>query len=239
MDFSIVIPAFREASKIGRDVEAAGAFLAKAGITGQIIVVDDGSPDDTAAQAGCARIPPQVHREVIRYEQNRGKGYAIRTGMRQTRGDYVMFADTGLCIAFDYALRGLELLKAGQCELAHGTRKARGSIIRAAQPLHRRVGSRVFRLLMSLMGVPGRITDTQCGFKMYVGDVARELYAECVTDGFMFDAEIILRASRKGYRIREFPVQWYHDRDSRLRPFRTAFRILLELWRIRAALAKA
>jgi dolichyl-phosphate beta-glucosyltransferase len=238
MDFSIVIPAFREASKIGRDVEAAGAFLAEAGMVGQIIVVDDGSPDDTAAQAQAAPVPPGVHREVLRYERNRGKGYAIRTGMRQARGEYVMFADSGLCVAFDFCLRGLELLKAGQCELAHGTRKARGSIIRVAQPLHRRIGSRVFRLLMSLMGVPGRITDTQCGFKMYVGDAARELYGECITDGFMFDAEIILRALRKGYRIREFPVQWYHDRDSRLRPFQTAFRMLLELWRIRKALAK-
>jgi len=238
MDFSIVIPAFREAQKIGRDVEAAGAFLAKTGMTGEIVVVDDGSPDDTAAQARAGLVPPGVYRKVIRYERNRGKGHAVRTGMRETRGEYVMFADSGLCIQFDHALRGLEMLKAGRCELAHGTRKGRDSAIRVGQPVHRRVGSRIFRTLMAFLGVPGYITDTQCGFKLYRGDVARELYAECITDGFMFDVEVLLRALRKGYRVREFPVQWYHDRDSRLRAISTAFRMLVELWGIHKGLAR-
>lgn len=238
MDLSIVIPAYREEAKIGRDVAAAGAFLDRAGLSGEVIVVDDGSPDATSAAARLAPLPPGVARRVIRYRRNRGKGYAVRRGMLATRGEYAMFTDSGMCILFDYALRGLELLKSGQCELAHATRKGPGSVIRQRQPLFRRVGSRVFRRLVGLMGVPKRISDSQCGFKLYVGDVARELYGESITDGFMFDAEILLRALRKGYRVMEFPVQWYHDRDSRLEPFQTAFRMLIELWRIRKALAR-
>jgi len=236
MDLSIVIPAFREAAKIWRDVEAAGAFLAKTGMTGEIIVVDDGSDDGTAEQARIAQVPRRVRREVIRYEANRGKGYAIRTGVAATSGKNVMFADSGLCIIFDYALQGLALLAEGRCELAHATRRSPQSDIRVDQPIHRRAGSKAFRWLIHFMGVPPKITDSQCGFKVYRGDVARELYAECITDGFMFDVEIILRAVRKGYRICEFPVQWYSDPDTRLRAVRTAFGMLGELWAIRQAL---
>lgn len=239
MGLSIVIPAFREAKKIGRDVEAAGAFLARTGMIGEIIVVDDGSPDDTAAQARVVQVPPGVYRKIIRYERNRGKGYALRTGMRETRGRYVMFADSGLCILFDYALRGLELLEGGQCELAHGTRRSAESDIRKGQPLYRRMGSRVFRRAIGLMGIPHEITDSQCGFKVYRGDVARELYGECITDGFMFDVEVILRARKKGYRVAEFPVRWYSDPDTRLKPIATAFGMVRELWAIRKALAGA
>ena len=239
MEFSSVIPAFREAKKIGRDVEAAGAFLAKTGMIGEVIVVDDGSDDDTAGQARVVQVPPGVHRKIIRYERNRGKGHAVRTGMRETRGDYVMFADSGLCILFDYALRGLELLRSGRCELAHGTRKSPESDIRKAQPLYRRVGSWGFRHVIGLLGVPREITDSQCGFKVYRGDVARELYGECIIDGFMFDVEMLLRALKKGYRVGEFPVRWYNDPDTRLKPLNTAFGTLAELWRIHKALAKA
>ena len=236
MDFSIVIPAYRESAKIGRDVEAAGAFLDKMCMSGEVIVVDDGSDDGTAGQARIAPLPRGIGRHIIHYEPNRGKGHAVRRGILASRGEYVMFADSGLCVLFDYALLGLELIRAGQCELAHGTRKSRQSRIRRHQPFHRRAGSMVFRFLISHMGVPGDLTDTQCGFKVYRGDVAREVYARCVTDGFMFDVEVLLRALQRGYRVQEFPVQWHHDPDTRLRPVKTALQMIPELWRIHQAL---
>lgn len=230
MDFSIVIPAFREAAKIRHDVEAAAAFLVHQGLTGEVIVVDDGSPDDTSAAANAAEVPPQIERRVIRYAPNRGKGCAVRTGMNQTRGQYVMFSDVGLCVPFDNALRGLELIKGGQCEIAHGSRKLPDSAIRRPQRLYRRLLSWGFRKVVGVfMGVPTGLTDTQCGFKVYRGDVARELYGACLSDGFMFDIEILLRALRKGYRVIEFPVEWRCDWDSRLRPGRNAVDTLAEL----------
>ncbi len=114
------------------------------------------------------------------------------------------------------ALRGLDMLKSGACDLAHGSRKLPESRIERPQSWYRRILSRVFRwVIIRALKIPAGLTDTQCGFRMYRGDVARALYGACITDGFMFDLEIIMRASRANHRIREFPIEWTSDRDSR------------------------
>jgi dolichyl-phosphate beta-glucosyltransferase len=239
MDFSIVIPAYNEAAKIGTDVEAAAHFLADANMRGEVIVVDDGSSDGTAAAARRVAVPDRVSLEVIRYEPNRGKGYAVRQGMLATTGRFVMFADSGLCVPFIESLRGLELIRSGQCDVAHASRKLPETHIERAQSLYRRACSWAFRTFVFLfMGVPRHLTDTQCGYKIYRGDVARELYAECKSDGFMFDVEVILRADRHGYTIAEFPVDWTNDPDSRLHPLHVAFRVLRELLAVKRMMGK-
>ncbi len=238
MDLSIVIPAFEESGKIARDVEAAADFLQAHGMKGEIIVVDDGSLDSTAQAARAVDVDPRVRLNVIRYEQHRGKGYAVRTGMNATQGQYVMFADCGLCIPYGNALEGLEMMKHGTCDIAHGSRRHIESDILRDQPWHRRTLSRMFKsMVRMILRVPRGLTDTQCGFKVYKGDVARELYGECITDGFMFDIEIILRAVKKGYRISEFPVEWACDLDSRLSVTRTPWPVLAELHRLKRAIA--
>ena len=144
-----------------------------------------------------------------------------------------------LCIPYGNALQGLELLQQGPCDIAHGSRRMIESDILRDQPWHRRLFSRAFKAVVrALLGVPRRLTDTQCGFKVYKGDVARTLYGECVTDGFMFDIEIILRAMRKGYRICEFPVEWACDLDSRLSVTRTPWPVLAELIELKWAMAQ-
>jgi len=239
MDLSIIIPAFREADKIGRDVEAAAAFLAGSGLRGEIVVVDDGSDDATREEALAAPVPAGVERRVIRYEPHRGKGAAVRTGMKESRGQFVLFADSGLCVPFDNVERGIELIRSGACEIAHGSRRLPDSLIRRPQRLYRRLVGRLFRWIVhAFADVPKELTDTQCGFKVYRGDVARRLYGECPCDGFMFDVEILLRALRHGYRIREFPVEWRCDWDSRLRPARGALRTIAELAATKRALKK-
>ena len=241
MDISIVIPALDEGKKIGRDVEAAATFLEGSHLAGEIIVVDDGSEDNTAEAAKNALADPPVGIEVKveRYTHHRGKGYAIRTGVKQTSGEYVMFADSGCCVPYEDVLRGLALLKSGACDIAQGSRKMEGCHIQEKQSLYRRICSRIFHWFVIYgMKMSAEFTDTQCGFKIYKGDVARHLYGECITDGFMFDVEIILRAQKEGYRIKEFPVDWTCDRDSRLSPTRNLWRVLFELITIKRALAK-
>lgn len=239
MDLSIVIPAYEERKKIARDIKAATQFLKSNALTGEIIVVDDCSQDHTAEAAKKVYVPPEVRLEVIRYEPHHGKGYAVRTGMKATTGQYVMFADCGLCIPYGNALQGLELLRQGECDIAHGSRRLIESDILRDQPWHRRLFSRTFKAVVrALLGVPKRLTDTQCGFKMYKGDVGRVLYTECITDGFMFDIEIILRAMQKGYRISEFPVEWACDLDSRLSVARTPWPVLAELLELKRAMAR-
>ena len=236
MDLSIVIPEFNEATKITRDVEAAGAFLIEQGLSGEIIVVDDGSSDNSADLAESAPVPDGVQRRVIRCPVNRGKGHAVRTGMLQTTGDVIMFADAGLCIPFDNALQGMVLIGKGGCDIAHGSRRLPDSVIIRPKSLYRRILTRVFRFVMPLLaGTPRSLSDTQCGFKMYRGDVGRQLYGMCICDGFLFDVETVLRAIRAKWRIAEFPVEWHSDPDSRLHPARSIGRLLGELWSIRKA----
>jgi dolichyl-phosphate beta-glucosyltransferase len=237
MDLSIVIPAYNEAAKIARDVEAAAAFLLAERLAGEIIVVDDGSRDETSRVAERVEIVPGVERKVLRYAPHRGKGFAVRTGIGEARGDYVLFADSGLCVPFANALRGLALIQRGECAIAHGSRKLPESILKAPQPLYRRLLSRLFRtVVFGFMGIPRELTDTQCGFKLYRGDAARELYRDCRSDGFMFDIEVLMRARRRGFTVREFPIEWVCDPDSRLRPARNLFGVLRELVRIKRAL---
>jgi dolichyl-phosphate beta-glucosyltransferase len=239
VNLSIVIPAFEESKKIARDVTAAADFLQANGLAGEIIVVDDGSGDGTAQAAWRAPIPPAIRRNIIRCEIHRGKGCAVRTGVKASDGQYVMFADCGLCIPYGNALLGLNLLKEDRCDIAHASRRLIQSDILQDQPWHRRLISRSFRsVVRTLSGVPRHLTDTQCGFKIYKGDVARLLYGECVTDGFMFDIEIVLRAVRKGYRIAEFPVEWTCDPDSRLSVTRTPWPVLAELYALKRILRK-
>lgn len=234
---TIVIPAFEEEHKIAGDVQAAAKFLVSQNLSGEIIVADDGSSDGTVACAGEAAIPPAVHRAVIRSDVHRGKGSALRNGILASQGTYVMFADSGLTIPYDNALAGLRLLQAGAGELAHGSRKLPGSVIRKDRDWDRKIISRIFHRVMQMwMHIPPWLTDTQCGFKLYRGDIARQLYAECTTDGFMFDIEIVLRALRHGYRIAEFPVEWTCDRNSRLGIRRNSREIMRELLQIKRAL---
>jgi len=241
MELSIVIPAYEESKKITRDVEAATAFLQDNHFTGQIIVVDDGSKDNTTEVARNAVTNPSaaIELKVERYNHHRGKGYAVRRGVEQTSGEYVMFADSGCCVPYGDTLRGLELIKSGACDIAHGSRKMRGCHIEKAQSLYRRICSKMFHwFVIHDMKIPAEFTDTQCGFKIYRGDVARHLYGECITDGFTFDIEIIMRAQREGYRIKEFPIDWTCDRDSRLSPTRSSWHVLSELLTIRRVMAK-
>jgi glycosyltransferase involved in cell wall biosynthesis len=233
---SIVIPAFREAAKIERDIAAAGAFLGAHGAGGEIIVVDDGSPDETAAAARAMQ-PRFPMLRVVAHARNRGKGYAVAQGVMQARGELVMFADAGLCVPYEIASLGVTMLQLGMCDIAHGSRRMRGSVLRA-QPLYRRIGSQVYNVLIhAFMGIPAYISDTQCGFKLYRREVAQALYGALTTDGFMFDVEIILRALRAGYRILEFPVLWSNDADTRFDPVRGTVRNLRELAAIRWRLA--
>jgi dolichyl-phosphate beta-glucosyltransferase len=239
MDLSIVIPAYEEGRKIAMDIDAAARFLRESGLTGQIIVVDDGSKDNTTETARNVTVSEDIELKVIRYIQHKGKGHAVRRGIEQSAGQFVMFADSGKCVPYKDALKGLELIKSGACDIAHGSRKTTESRINKPQNLYRRICSRLFHwFVVHRLRVPRELTDTQCGFKIYRGDAARHLYGQCVTDGFVFDIEIILRAVKEGYRIREFPIDWTCDPDTRLSPSRSLRKILAELRTIRRIISK-
>ena len=208
MDLSIIIPVLNESKKIKNDILAACEFFSKNKIKGEIILVDDGSSDNTAEIARKTKVPAGISLLILQYPDHRGKGFAVKSGVLKSVGKYVIFVDSGLCVAFDYILAGLKLLQNENCDIAHGSRFLRQSKITRPHLLSRRISSALFRNVFKfLLKLPSELTDTQCGFKIYKGDVARLLYKSCITDGFMFDIEIILRAVKSGYRIKEFPVE--------------------------------
>jgi len=239
MELSIVIPAFNEAAKIARDIASAATFAKANNLATEIIVVDDGSTDQTAEVAENTRkeLPGSISLQVIRYDRHCGKGHAVRTGITASKGKYVIFADAGSCVPYPDALVALQWLRDDICDIAHGSRRLAQSTILRPQSLYRRACATAFRCFLKLLFyLPAEITDSQCGFKLYRGDVARELYRRCTSDGFVFDVEIILRAVKQGYRIKEFPIHWTCDPDSRLSPSRNIFRVLSELFAIRKRL---
>lgn len=233
MDLSIVIPAFDEATKIEQDLRSADAFFQKQQFAGEIFLADDGSTDGTADTAERVARQLATATTVLRLP-HRGKGSAVRNGILASRGEFVLFADAGSCVPLDDCLRPLEWLRTGRCDIAHGSRRLPASRIELPQPLARRLISSAFRLIaLRPLDLPRHLTDTQCGFKLYRGDVARELYRLCTTDGFLFDLEILQLAGQRGCRVEEFSIHWTCDRDSRLQPGRSLPSLLLELGRLR------
>jgi hypothetical protein len=161
----------------------------------------------------------------------------VKTGIMEAGSDLIMFIDSGNCVPYEHITRGIDLLKAGECEIAHGSRFLGESLITRPRKPCRRLVSFLFRKSIHGLGrIPGHLTDTQCGLKIYPKKIAHELYAACITDGFLFDIEIILRSREKGYRILEFPIEWTSDPDSRLLVRATFPKIFSELRMIRKAL---
>jgi glycosyltransferase involved in cell wall biosynthesis len=238
MDFSIIIPALNESKKIAADIHLAADFLASQNFIGQVIIVDDGSTDSTAEIAQKVHVPQNVQLTVIRDDVHKGKGAAVRAGILASKADYVMFADSGGCVPFNNAIKGLELIKNGQCDIACGSRRMTISDIVVDQPFYRKLSSLAFRTFTRIfLKLPPDFTDTQCGFKIFRGNVAKKLFKISTIDGFLFDLEIILLALKQNYSVREFAVEWSCDLDSRLSVSRSFMSVLNELITIKKNLA--
>jgi len=229
MNISIIIPAYNEENKISADILAAYNFISDNNYVGEIIVVDDGSSDETSSIASSYKEKVKSNLTVLKLSENSGKGRAVSEGIKISSGEIVMYADAGLTVPFENALIGIELINSKKCDIANGSRKMESATIVKQQDLDRRVISKVFGFLFkTVLKIPREMTDTQCGFKVYNGKIARELFPKLSTTGFLFEVEFILLAIKEGYKIKEFPVTWKCDRDSRLSVSGSSMNIISE-----------
>jgi dolichyl-phosphate beta-glucosyltransferase len=238
VELSIVIPAFNEAAKIRNDIAQAKDFLQGQGLSGEILVVDDGSTDGTGDLARLTIVPEPLALRVATIP-HKGKGHAVRAGVLASGGQVVLCVDSGGCTPLAHAIQAIEWIRAGSCHIAVGSRKLAASCVVRKQAIHRRIISALLRraVVGSFPALRG-LSDTQCGFKVYAGDVARTLFAESVIDGFLFDVEVLVRAIQRGYTVQEFPIEWTCDLDSRLSTSKAFMPVLLDLIRIRRLLGR-
>lgn len=227
---SVIIPAYNEEKKILQDIEAVFKYFNEYSINGELIIVDDGSTDQTynIASGFQAKFPSL---KVITYEKNKGKGYAVKTGVMQSSGEYVLVTDSGLCVPFKCANIGLELLKKGN-DIALGSRRTanKEEKIIVRQPIYRQLGSKLFHfLLRSFNLIPKDIQDTQCGFKLFKKEVAHNIFKRLITKKFMWDIEMLRIANKEKYKVAIFPVEWSNDADTRFNPYIGSIENLLQI----------
>ena len=232
LDLSLVVPAYNEAGRIRQTLESMRSHLAARGLSYEIIVAADGDDGTREVVAGLAAQDARL--AVIGGPERGGKGRGIRQGVARARGRVVGFVDADDKTPIEEMDKLLPWLERG-FHLVIGSRGLADSRVEVPQAVYRRIGSRAFGLAMhGLLGMRN-VRDTQCGFKFFRGDVARDLFARQKIDGYMFDVEILHLANRSGYRIKEVGVRWRDDHDSRLDLVAGNWRNLVDLFRIRLA----
>jgi len=227
---SIVIPAYDESSRILATLALLSDYLSEHFKNHEIIVVNDGSRDDTVG------VVLKVQKEknslkLISYKINRGKGYAIRKGIGSSKGDVILISDADLSTPIDEVEKLLIEFNNGY-DVVIGSRALEGSNIVVRQPWWREFMGKTFNRFVRLTLLK-EFMDTQCGFKLFKGDVARAIFKRATIDRFAYDVEVLYLAGRAGYKIKEVPIRWVNSPHSKVKPVKDSMEMLKDLIRIR------
>jgi dolichyl-phosphate beta-glucosyltransferase len=225
IDVSVVVPAYNEEARLGPTLGKIRTYLESRGEVGEIIVVDDGSGDDTVGVAQRA-LEGFAQATVLRNEPNAGKGASVRRGMMAARGEIVLFTDADLSVAIQEWAALRRYHEQGYA-VAIGSRALHESRLEVRQPFHREMAGRAFNLFIRAF-VMGGIHDTQCGFKSFAREAVQPIFARQTIDRWGFDVEILYLARRLGYGIAEVPVVWRNDAATKVNALRDGFRMLGE-----------
>ena len=233
LDLSLVIPAFNETGRLAEPIREAAYWCRSRGQSFEIIVSDDGSSDGTADLVDrLTRDTPELR--LVRSQENRGKGHAVRLGVHAARGELILVADADGATPIAELARLERHIHAG-ADLAIGSRGLRGEGHTVRRRWYRHLVGRAFHSLVRIVGVRG-LKDTQCGFKLFRARAAHELFSRSRVDGFSFDVEILLLAQQLGYQIDEVPVSWTHQPGSRVNLVTDSAHMAFDLARIRLRL---
>ncbi|HET6363978.1 MAG TPA: glycosyltransferase [Nitrospirota bacterium] len=222
---TIVIPAFNEAKRIVNTLEAIHRYFERKGMKREIIVVDDGSSDDTAAVVNALKA--RIHDlHCVSYLPNRGKGYAVKKGVEKSRGEYILFTDADNSTPIESFEKFYPLLY--HTKVVIGSRYMADSNVKIKQPKYRILLGRLGNFLIQVL-LFDDIRDTQCGFKAFQHSAAKELFSRMKVNRFGFDIELLSIAYLLKYSVREVPVSWYNSPVSRVRPIKDTLRTFSEL----------
>lgn len=225
---SIIIPAHNEERRLPPTLEKIDNFLRKQSYDAEVIVVENGSTDDTVSVTKTfAATHPYV--KLIQVS-TRGKGLAVKSGMLAANGDYRFICDADLSMPIE-ELTGFLPPHSDGYDVIIASREGEGSR-RIGEPEYRHVMGRVLNTIVKLTAVRG-FEDTQCGFKMFTRRAAEDLFRVQRMNGIGFDVELLFIAKKRGYRVKQVPITWYFDPDSRMRLFQDTLKILVEIWEIR------
>lgn len=228
---SVVVPAYNEALRIGRSLAAIHWYLASKRYSSEVIVVDDGSSDDTA-EVVASVIAPWASFRLIRNERNRGKGYSVGRGVLEARGEYVLFTDADLSAPIDQTGMLIAALESTGADAAIGSRALQRELIGVHQPLFREWGGICFNLAVRLFtGL--KLRDTQCGLKLFRREATRRAFEHMKAERFGFDPELLFLVERWGGRIVEIPVRWDNDPATKFSVLRDTIRSFREVAEVR------
>jgi dolichyl-phosphate beta-glucosyltransferase len=229
-DYSIVIPAYNESVRIIPTLDRVLAYIQQQGWKAEIVVVNDGSRDDTAEvvrdyAARCANV------NLVENPGNQGKGYSVRNGILHAKGAVVLFTDADLSSPIEEAAKLFESIHRGN-DVAIGSRWLRSDLQTERQPICRQILGRAFNLALKIV-LGFSFKDTQCGFKAFTQRAAADIFGRQVIRRWGFDPEILFLARRLHYKTEEVPVAWAHDKRSKINPITDGTSMLLDLFRIR------
>jgi dolichyl-phosphate beta-glucosyltransferase len=225
---SVIIPAYNEEERLLETLEATTAFFqAKFTSDFEILIVDDGSRDGTAALTlDFAEKHPGLI-QLLSYGGNRGKGYAVRYGMLRGTGDWRLFCDADLATPVEEYDVLVDAMSVSEASIGIGSRPLKQSRLLVRQPLWREMLGRTFNKVVQL-AMPG-IDDTQCGFKLFSAAASQDCFSRCRLDGFAFDVESLYIGRKLGYKIAEVPIRWSHKDGSKVNMLKDGLRMLADL----------
>lgn len=228
---SIIIPAFNEGRRISRTLLSVHEFMRSKRYDYEVIIVDDGSTDDTVLQAEQSLLSKDHKLQVINNGSNMGKGFSVKNGILHSSGQYVLFMDADLSTPIGEVDKLLNEIGAGN-DIVLGSRSIGGANVVTHQPWYREVMGKTFNLFVRLL-IISEFKDTQCGFKLFKGEVAREIAGLMRINGFAFDVEMLYIAKIKKYKMKETGVSWKNSTESKVRLLRSPVSMFLDLFKIK------
>ena len=232
-NLSIIIPAYEEQERVGVSITKILNYIKDESLDAELIVIDDGSKDKTTevSEKVCGEFP-EIPTKVIRYTENRGKGFAVKTGLEAASGDIALFSDADLSTPIQELPKLVKPIENGDYDVTFGSRALDRSLIGERQPWRREQGGKVFNLIVRwLTGLP--FWDTQCGFKAFNMKKFRPLLDVMQIERFGFDVEYLYVANLHKLKLKEIPVRWNHDERTKVDVFRDSQRMFNEVRLIR------